>query len=484
MTLFQLVSDVLSVQYEKRLLIFDTKDFRKTYDYTKILSEQSFFVVIYDDIEAFRLLFEKEITPSDTKWAVIVSDSSYVPYDIRKEFYEVPISLKTVFPKLDEDVLGEHLTDLDIIGFTYQEVYSKKITTRETEQFLEEIVFATDNVKRYLEFCRLEITAFLSSREGSLNYIEWIEIAIRKATIEEYAARVGLMADLTFVDEAFSSFVLGDYSTLSGLVNSAMPTILPKVMDYIAKDKVALIIMDGMSLFDFNILSRFFDGIEYDLQCSYALIPSTTSISRQSLLSGKYPRELGNPFSLSKEEKGFYDAAAERGYTGQQTEYTRGYEVQPGPFTKFLAVIINEIDDIVHGQRQGRLGMYNDITLLGESGKLQTLIRTLHSNGFTVYVTSDHGNTLCHGIGGIRNTGVEVETKAKRMLILKDFADVGQVVEDSTIEFPAYYLDKKYRYLICKTGVSFDVKNSQVMTHGGISIDEVIVPFVRIKAVQ
>jgi hypothetical protein len=485
MTLVELVADILSIQYEKRLLISDTEGFMKAFDYTEMLVDSSYNVVSYDDIEAFRLQFENEIRNSNDSWAVIVSNDSYIPYDIRNGFYEVQLSLNTVFPKLDKSVLRIHTHDLDIIGFTYGEVFADKLSTRDTERFISETIFSTTNVKKYLVFRRQVLVERISLCSNKpISYSEWIDISRIKASVEVYAARAGLSIDLAFVDEAFVAFALGDYSKLSGQISSSAPTILPKVFDYVAKDRVALIVMDGMSMFDFNILSRHFDGIEYELQGSYALIPSMTAISRQSLLSGKYPRQLENPFSLSREEKEFYIAAAEHGYTKQQAAYVRGYDVQLSPFTKLLAVIINDVDDIVHGQQQGRPGMFNDITLLAKSGRLQSLIRSLYKAGFTVYLTSDHGNTLCRGIGARRNAGVEVETKAKRMLILKDFAHISDEVTENTVEYPAYYLDKNYKYLICKTGVSFDSKNSEVMTHGGITLDEVIVPFIKIKAVD
>lgn len=483
MTLAGLVADVLSIQYEKRLLIFDAEGLGKAFDYTKMLADSSYNVVSYDDIEAFRLRFEKEIKASDENWAVIVSDDSYVPYDIRKRFYEVQLSLNTVFPKLDESVLWQHIADMDIIGFTYGEVFADKRSTRDTERFITDTVFSTANVKKYLESRRLVLAERLSSSSKPISYSEWIDIARIKASAEVYAARARLPVDWGFVDDAFAAFALGDYSKLSGQTSSAVPTILPKVFDYVAKGKAALIVMDGMSLFDFNILARYFEGIAYEQQCSYALIPSTTNISRQCLLTGKYPIQLEDPFTLSKEEKGFYESATEHGYSKQQALYVRGYDFHLSPFTKLLTVIINDIDDIVHGQQQGRPGMYNDITLLAKSGSLQSLIRSLHKSGFTVYLTADHGNTQCRGIGAMR-TGVEVETKAKRMLILKDFADISDEVSENTVEYPGYYLNKNYKYLICKTGVSFDSKNSDVMTHGGITLDEVIVPFIKIKAVD
>ena len=50
------------------------------------------------------------------------------------------------------------------------------------------------------------------------------------------------------------------------------------------------------------------------------------------------------------------------------------------------------------------------------------------------------------------------------------------------VEYPKYYLPKEYEYLICDAGTSLDVSGEQVMTHGGMTIDEVVVPFIKIKA--
>jgi hypothetical protein len=43
-------------------------------------------------------------------------------------------------------------------------------------------------------------------------------------------------------------------------------------------------------------------------------------------------------------------------------------------------------------------------------------------------------------------------------------------------------LDKRYDYLICEAGSSLDASGEEVMSHGGITLDEVIVPFVILKA--
>ena len=90
------------------------------------------------------------------------------------------------------------------------------------------------------------------------------------------------------------------------------------------------------------------------------------------------------------------------------------------------------------------------------------------------------------GMGKLMKSGVETETKSHRMVVLKEFADKFAIMEKypGLIEYPKYYLPKEYDYLICDVGDSFDAKGDDVMTHGGITLDEVVVPFIKIKAVQ
>jgi len=476
------IAELFSIQYEKRLLIFDTGRFSAVFDYARLLIAQNFEVILYEDIEAFRLKYEQEIRNSDNKYAVIVYSDIYVPYDIRQKFFEVEISLKSVFPKLHEDTVRRYVKDIDLISFAYEELYFSCDTREETEDFISGTVFSKENIKAY---CDAKIKTLLPSGDkNGITSTGWIEIARKKTLIDYYAAKANISIDTSFVNEEFEKFIFDGYQRLSGESCKEAPIILPKVIDFIAHGKVALIVLDGMSLFDFEVISRCFEGIEYEYHCSYALIPTTTAISRQGLLSGKYPRELENPFVLSQEEKSFIEAAKNAGYSKRQSLYAKGFDPPISHLTRFAAIIINDIDDIVHGQKQGRTGMYNDVLLWAKSGKLQALIKDLYSQGFSVYITSDHGNTPCVGAGIIRNAGVEVETKSRRMLVLKDFAAEKDSYADKVVMYPGYYLDKNYKYYVCESGISFDNKNEEVMTHGGITIDEVIVPFIKVIEVK
>ena len=188
-------------------------------------------------------------------------------------------------------------------------------------------------------------------------------------------------------------------------------------------DKFVIIVMDGMSEFDWQIIKGSFEGIIYSKTNIFAMIPTTTSVSRQCLLSNKYPSQLLEPWKQSKEKQEFYSCANEMGYSDEQIGYERGYNAEFSSFVKCAAVIINDIDDMVHGQQQGRIGMFNDISVLAKQGELVKLTKRMLQAGFDVYITADHGNTPCVGIGKLMKTGVEIETKSRRMLVLKDFAD-------------------------------------------------------------
>lgn len=307
------VAELFSIEYEKRLLIFDTDRFCDAFDYIGFLISRDFEVIRYEDIEAFRLRYELDIRNSEHKYAVVVFSDIYVPYDIRKQFFEVHISFKNIFPKLHEDTVQRYVKDIDLISFAYEQLYFSCDTREKTEEFISNTVFSKENVKNY---CELMTKKLLPSGDKSgITAKEWIEIARKKALIDYYAARANISVDTSFVDVYFEKFIFNGYQKLSGETKKDAPAILPKVIDFIAHGKTALVVVDGMSLFDFEVISRYFEGIEYEYYCTFALIPTTTAISRQSLLTGKYPRELKHPFTLSDEEKGFIETAQNAGYT-------------------------------------------------------------------------------------------------------------------------------------------------------------------------
>lgn len=477
------IEGLLAPELNRRLLIIDKCGFAGCFDCAALLRERGFEVYRYENVEAFRVLYEENLKSSTEKIVVIAPGGIYVPYDIQRTFRKVSLSFADIFPKLNSDTVKKYARNLDLISFAYDSCYADCSSAPQTEVFLRDIAFTSVMVSDY---CQAKAQTVNDLCLSAVSYMDWIAVAKLCAAIRYYALKYDVPIDLSLADEEFMRFIREGYGSLSMQVNRSYPPIVTKTLSVViggATDKAAIVLMDGMSLNDFEVLSRYFDGIEYDYHSSFAIIPTTTPISRQSLLSGSYPRELATPFSLANEEKEFRAGAKVQGYTDNQIQYVRGFAPEISPFAKIVAVIVNEVDDIVHGQKQERTGMFNDMNVLGKSGKLQKLVRQLAGLGFTVYITADHGNTPCVGVGGFRSS-IGIETRSMRVTVLKNFAEANDLLAQNASEYQGYYMDKSYRYYVCNPGVSFDNNGESVMTHGGISLDEVIVPFIKVKKVH
>ncbi len=474
-----------SAQYTDKILLLDDENLNSRANYISAFSAHGFEIVRYTDDLTFRIEYEEKLKSSGEKLAVIAHTEQYIPYDVRRRLSAYMVSIGKLFPKLHPETLKDmDKVGLDLLCAAYPANFDDLRQKQDTEMFLRMKVFAKANVKAYLR----ETAVGLTERAKCVTrYSDWFAIAEEKAQLDVMAVQHDVNVDTQEINRLFQEYVLEQFGKLSQIIDKASPVLVSKAMDYMHghSDKFIVIVMDGMSEFDWKIISSSFKGLPYEKSSMFAMIPSTTSVSRQCLLSGKYPSQLMEPWKQSKEKAEFVNCTKDLGYSDKQIGYERGYDAQFGSFVRCGAVIINDVDDMVHAQQQGRLGMFNDITVLANQKKLLEMTRRFLAAGYDVYITADHGNTACIGLGKLMGTGVEVETKSRRMVVLKDFANKAGLIEKyGLIEYPKYYLPKEYDYLICDVGDSFDAKGDDVMTHGGITLDEVVVPFIKIKAVQ
>jgi len=482
------IIEICGIGIYNRIIVSDYKRIIKDSCLSRIGEDFGYKIVCYEDIEEFRYLYEGEIKKTQDKYLVLIKEDLYLPYDIRCEFNLIKIDYKKLFPRLNAHVLeNSYIMDLDLLYIAHENLYNTMDSESETKKFLQKDMFKKENIREYRESLMGEIDGLLKKDD----YKSWTDIALIYSKLEYIRYRCSFeetTGDLAYMLQTkFKEFIFRDYSSLSGYSAFNGPVLLNKSLDYIFMNsgKPALIVMDGMSIVDWLIICEFLEGITYEYNSTYAIIPTITSISRQSLLSGKLPIELEKPFSLAHERKLFIQGAMENGYKEGEIKYNRGYDFDIDCFDKCICVIINDIDDLIHSQKQGNPGMYNDVKLLASGGKINELIRKLHSHGFDIYITSDHGHVETKTIGNPRNMGVETETKSKRTLILKDFADYEEIMDEfSMIEYPGYFLPKDFKYLLCEHDKSFGIKGDVVLSHGGIAIEEVIVPFIKIEGVD
>ena len=487
------VFDESSAQYANRVILVDRDHLDEKTHYTDTFRANGFEVIRYTDDLRFRIQYEEKWKSGKGKMALIAEAGAYLPYDIRTAARETALSLETLFPRLNADILRGwtetvsrriRALDWDLLACAYRANYAAMQKEADTENFLRNTVYSRENILQTIRPLYQTLLDRVSSETG---YRKWFSIAEEKAEIDVLCVRYQIDFDTAELNRLFCDYALLEYGKLSAEMDRDTPVLISRTMEYMRdhSERFVVIVMDGMSEFDWNILSESFWDISYEKSSAFAMIPTVTSVSRQCLLSNRLPCQLRNPWKQTYEEQEFIDAGIRMGYQKEQMGYKRGYDARFEDSVCCGAVIVNDVDDLVHGQTQGRAGMANALSVLAKAGKLAPLVKRFLSQGFDVYITADHGNTLRRGIGKLTGTGVETESRSHCMLVLHNFADKNRLCADSRfLEFPKYYLPKEYHYLICNVGISLDTNGQEVMTHGGISVDECIVPFIKVLAVN
>jgi len=120
------------------------------------------------------------------------------------------------------------------------------------------------------------------------------------------------------IEKSFVQWIEAKYAGLHGVSDLRRPVLLSKVNDFIRKgnNKIALLLMDGMSFEDFYSIQR--ESVSapftYDVEASFSFFPTVTSVARQCVFSGKLPKELNDPFSMGNEEEEWREYWRNHGY--------------------------------------------------------------------------------------------------------------------------------------------------------------------------
>jgi hypothetical protein len=139
------------------------------------------------------------------------------------------------------------------------------------------------------------------------------------------------------------------------------------------------------------------------------------------------------------------------------------------------------IDEIVHGAMLGKRGISSQIAEWCASGFVERLFFLLAEHGYSIYLTADHGNVEAEGIGRL-SQGVVSELRGERVRAYRSAALAASVPEDiDAFRFDLAGLPPDFLPLYAGTRCAFVSQGDQVVAHGGMSVEELIVPFVKVS---
>ena len=341
-------------------------------------------------------------------------------------------------------------------------------------------------------------------------YSNWIAIALKWAELSSLVhcgSNGGHQSRLKEVgDRLNATFVKWLEIHYSSLIN--LPPTNPAMLHHVArrlardlevsdKARVALIVVDGLALDQWVTVRQYLKKQDKNLvmheSATFAWIPTLTSVSRQSIFSGKPPLFFPSSINSTNSEKKLwirfwedhgiphFDVAYKRGLGDGDASSVLDATIQLGK-TKVIGLVIDKVDKIMHGMQLGSAGMHNQIKLWCQSGFIGTLVRLLLKYEYEVWLTADHGNIECNGKGRPAE-GVIAETRGERVRVYPTPELRSQVAESFGFahEWQPIGLPADYFPLVAGGRNAFVNQGVSIVGHGGVAIEEVIVPLVKIE---
>jgi len=304
-------------------------------------------------------------------------------------------------------------------------------------------------------------------------------------------------------DSRLQEWVKTHYADLPSLPAAKAPVMVHHVPRYLAmrrargEEKIALVVFDGLAVDQWTQIRECIvhraPRLMFDENACFAWLPTLTSVSRQALFSGLRPREFADSIeTTSKEPQHWTRFWQDQGLRANEVFYRKSLKLTDdlpeleaqlsNPTVKIAGLVVNTVDEIIHGAVLGKRGVAAQIRSWCDSGFVDRLVAMLLDNGFHVYLTADHGNAEAVGIGR-PNQGVAAELRGERVRTYRSEAVIAETAAayPDTFRLAIAGLPANFMPLFAGGRGAFVPKGDQVVVHGGMSLEELIVPFVKVS---
>jgi len=275
-----------------------------------------------------------------------------------------------------------------------------------------------------------------------------------------------------------------------------IPRFLAHYVNEAKQHKAAFVLVDGLALDQWIVIRKEIAkrraNYRFHENAVFAWIPTITSVSRQAAFAGKAPIFFPNSIHTTDKEPALWTQFwGEKGLTQHEVAYAKGLgngalerveEIVARPKTRVVGLVVDKVDKIMHGMELGAKGMHNQVRQWAEGPFITQLFDLLLENGFRVYLSSDHGNIEASGCGRPAE-GALANLRGERARIYPDSLLRGRVKErfPDALEWPPIGLPEDYWPLLAPPRAAFVPKTRNLVGHGGVALEELIVPLVRIE---
>lgn len=337
----------------------------------------------------------------------------------------------------------------------------------------------------------------------SLRWGTWVRLRWQTLPDRDASSEADAVAFVERVQAAFATWLQRRFGPMSTLPYLPRPVLGHHVPHYLAHhlgqagtERVALLVIDGMAIDQWRILRDTLDGYPIDEHAIFSWIPTLTQIGRQAIFSGRVPMEFASSIEgTHREPVHWSNFWQDRGLPERAIRYLKpqgkkeSFEALAADVlgaaddsaVRVIGAVIGLIDQSMHQVGLGTPGLHGLVEVWSHTKQLAGLVDALVQRGFAVFITADHGNTFGRGLGK-PDVGTTAEQRGERAHIFrnKNFRDNTAPLYPNAIAWPQIGLPHDYFPLIAPYGACFMPEGQEAVSHGGIALEEVMVPFVRI----
>ena len=284
------------------------------------------------------------------------------------------------------------------------------------------------------------------------------------------------------------------------------------------KEKVVLIVFDNFRYDQWKVLSHeLAEGFSFDEELYYSILPTATQYARNAIFSGLMPNRIAEMFPElwvdEDEEEGknlneapLIQTQIDRyrrhdSFSYHKINDAEGAERLLGQFRQFAShdlnvVVVNFIDLLSHARTESKTlrelagdeAAYRSVTTTWfRHSPLKTLLAQLAESDYKVVITTDHGSIRVNNpikVVGDRNVNTNLRYKLGKNLGY-NAREVYEIKEPRKVSLPSPNVSTSYIFAWGDNFFAYPNNYNHYVSyyrdtfqHGGISMEEMIIPLV------
>lgn len=428
------------------------------------------------------------ITKSEEEWLMDEAIAGQIAHFLIK-----PVNPTQIFMAIKQ-VLERH------------EIHSRKITSGYLKSFqgFEERVRRAENIDDWWKL-----------------YNELSHWQIKFDHSGEHALGTMLEEQFQNCNREFNHFIEENY--LTWVHSRERPLLSPDIMEKVVareieqNPKVCFVVIDSLRYDHFLVIRSELEKIfKIDTQFHVSILPSATPFSRNSIFSGLFPQDFIDRYpqqersmidhdpSLNQYETEFLENQMKRlKLNSRSMRYHKIWSADEGLRIEnrisdyfgvnFLTFVVNFVDILAHRRSESTLlqelvpdeaGFRKAVKSWFEDSWLKRILTALGTQGYTIFLTSDHGSIRVNrGVtvradketsSGIRyKYGRNINCDSKRVLNIRKPEDYRLPILEPQFN---YLIAKGDTFLLYPNQYSlYNTKLKGSFQHGGISMEELLV---------